>query len=273
MSVQAEIYYPESPAERLMIQMIWKVQEQGLPARAEKILPKGTAEIIFNLSHNIHCHKSDDPNKLDIPNCFINGINLTPYKIIKPGHHCFLGIQLHLFALRSLFEIPAVEFSDRITDAELICTELKELYYQISDSNDFNEQVRACLQWLKKKIYHSYYRHPDERITALFADEAVLYVSTRHLSRKYNLCERQLRRIAVEWFGLCPSDFIIYKKYLRSLILLHQKGQSLTGVAYDAGFYDQAHFIREFRSFTGYTPGEYRKIMSLQPGHIFFAGI
>jgi AraC-like DNA-binding protein len=31
----------------------------------------------------------------------------------------------------------------------------------------------------------------------------------------------------------------------------------LTGLAYQCGYFDQAHFIKEFRAFTGKTPSEY----------------
>jgi AraC-like DNA-binding protein len=41
---------------------------------------------------------------------------------------------------------------------------------------------------------------------------------------------------------------------LKYAITRHPESQSLTELAYDAGFYDQAHFIKEFKNFTGETP-------------------
>ena len=35
----------------------------------------------------------------------------------------------------------------------------------------------------------------------------------------------------------------------------------LTGLAYQCGFFDQAHFIKEFRAFAGKTPSEYAREM------------
>ncbi|HEV8069560.1 MAG TPA: helix-turn-helix domain-containing protein [Planctomycetaceae bacterium] len=32
----------------------------------------------------------------------------------------------------------------------------------------------------------------------------------------------------------------------------------LTGLAHDCGYFDQAHFIKEFRAFTGKTPSDTR---------------
>jgi AraC-like DNA-binding protein len=34
-------------------------------------------------------------------------------------------------------------------------------------------------------------------------------------------------------------------------------GRQLTGVAYESGYFDQAHFIKEFKKYTGITPQQY----------------
>lgn len=71
-------------------------------------------------------------------------------------------------------------------------------------------------------------------------------------------------RIFKEWFGLTPAKMVKYEQFLRSLDLLHSSDQSLTQVALECGFYDQAHFIRVFSEFAKMTPGQYKKKM----GHV-----
>lgn len=249
--------------------MIWKVQESSLPARQEIVLPKGTAEIIFNLSGNICCTKNGGHEKIEIPPVLINGINISPVSMVKHSHHCFLGIQLHVYALKMLFGLPAIEFTDRVLDAENICPELGELRNHIVSRSCFNDQAAICMQWLYKKIAEAAALFPDNRMLALYYDAEIASFSPRMLSKKLNLCSRQLLRLSRDWLGISPSDFIMYRKYLKSLAAIHTSNQSLTAVAHDAGFYDQSHFIREFRFFTGFSPGEYKKMMSAQPGHLF----
>jgi AraC-like DNA-binding protein len=41
-----------------------------------------------------------------------------------------------------------------------------------------------------------------------------------------------------------------------------KKNESLTSIAYGCGYFDQSHFIKEFKSFTGLTPSAYLKSVS-----------
>jgi AraC-like DNA-binding protein len=56
--------------------------------------------------------------------------------------------------------------------------------------------------------------------------------------------------------GTSPKHFSSILR-LRKAIDSHTPGKSLTDVALTAGYYDQAHFIRDFRAFTGHTPGRF----------------
>ena len=61
--------------------------------------------------------------------------------------------------------------------------------------------------------------------------------------------EKRFRRVT----GATPKQMARIVR-LRSLISRYRPGQSLTGAAYEAGYFDQAHFIRDFRLFTGQAP-------------------
>ncbi|MCE2541741.1 MAG: AraC family transcriptional regulator [Acidobacteria bacterium] len=79
---------------------------------------------------------------------------------------------------------------------------------------------------------------------------AVAHRSHRRLARHQPAASRaDVRR--------CP-DLTRLARFLRACRRLrHAPDARLTGVAHDAGFYDQAHFIHEFRAFSGMTPGEF----------------
>ncbi len=73
-----------------------------------------------------------------------------------------------------------------------------------------------------------------------------LGISQRHLSRKFQQC-----------IGLSPKEYLRMSRFLRSLSYLKSyPAFSLTEIAYQSGYYDQAHFNRDYRTFSGHTPGE-----------------
>lgn len=53
--------------------------------------------------------------------------------------------------------------------------------------------------------------------------------------------------------GASPKQYAAIVR-LRNLVRRHSDATSLTQAAYDAGYFDQSHFIRDFRQFTGQTP-------------------
>jgi len=61
--------------------------------------------------------------------------------------------------------------------------------------------------------------------------------------------EKQFRRLV----GASPKQFAAILRF-RQLIARHAVGQALTGLAYEAGYFDQSHFIHDFKAFTGQTP-------------------
>jgi len=78
------------------------------------------------------------------------------------------------------------------------------------------------------------------------------------LAFQAGISPRQLRRLFLEEIGLSPKHFCRVIRFRNSLSRWSQGGRAdWTQVALDCGYYDQAHFINEFRQFSGYTPGEF----------------
>lgn len=77
------------------------------------------------------------------------------------------------------------------------------------------------------------------------------------LVRDTGLSQRQLSRKFQEHVGLSPKEYLRVSRF--TLSLRHLKKYpvlSLTEVSYKSGYYDQAHFIRDYKDYTGCTPGQ-----------------
>lgn len=86
--------------------------------------------------------------------------------------------------------------------------------------------------------------HGDERVDSLAAR---LGVTARHLRRAFH-----------ENIGVGPKEYARSVRLRRAVRLASASGD-WGRIAGDAGYYDQAHLIGEFRKLVGLTPGAYRE--------------
>ncbi|MEM1020045.1 MAG: helix-turn-helix domain-containing protein [Pseudomonadota bacterium] len=98
------------------------------------------------------------------------------------------------------------------------------------------------------------------------ADDDAPMTRVDDLADQLNLSVRQVERWSRHLFGCSPK--LLLRKH-RFMTMLTQHGERLAGddwlEAADESFYDQSHFIREYKRFTGRSPGQYaRKPSELQ---------
>jgi AraC-like DNA-binding protein len=269
MTQTSDIFFPTDEIEKTFLNCIWRITDFDSNKRKEIILPKGTVEIIFNFSDNISYFNPSSQVKKKLPLVFMNGINLKPFELYKTGRQAFLGIQLNGIGLRLLFNISAHEAKNNIYDGKNVCVHLHSLAEQLYAEQSFSQQVAMILTWIRKKMPLSNHQFPIQRVQKLLHLNFAHDLTVKKMSHEICLSDRQLRRFSHEWLGMNTEAFMLYQKYLRCLHSLHHANQTLTTIGLEAGYYDQSHFIREFKSFTNLTPKQYKEANTGLPGHIF----
>lgn len=264
----ADLFLPTDATEKRFIRCIWRVAELHQRPCTETILPKGTVELIFNFSDRITHLDLETGTATVLPGLFLNGINFRPFQLQKQGRQHFLGIQLTTFGMRGLFGAAVREFNDRVIEGSDVCGALASLRDQLCGQDAFTDQVSTVRKWLHQRISTSKHGSTVGRMHGLLAFDRTGDLSVKSLCQEKGVTERQLRRLSTEWLGMNTETFLLYRKYRTALHLLHRTGFSLGQVGLEAGYYDQSHFIREFRSFTGMTPTAYRASVTGLPGHI-----
>jgi AraC-like DNA-binding protein len=68
--------------------------------------------------------------------------------------------------------------------------------------------------------------------------------------------------------GLSPKAYARIRRLQAALRLLSSGSAGGVRIAADVGYFDQAHFVREFRSFAGMTPSQYTEQRILLPSHV-----
>ena len=250
---------------RRFVKAFW--QTAGRPAyQCETILPKGVVEMIFSFDDPVPFYRNNQQQHVLTPRCFVNGINLATIQLNAPQQQSFFGIELHPAAVKKLLKAPCGVFLNSITDLELVNKEFYVLWQQLAEAGSFNERVQTAQEWIIQKLCPV---HEQEMAISGFLDGNSEPVSVASLAANFCYSPRQLHRKTQELFGMSTEALIRYKRYIHALRLTHHTNETLTRIGYSSNYYDQAHFIREFKEYTGLTPGDYRRQKSGLPGHFF----
>lgn len=153
----------------------------------------------------------------------------------QPLHELFReSVSLDNFMLRSELLFLEEELAEAKTHEKRIATVERFLIRRMKNS-DLDKLILAALALIHKS-------NGTIRISEL-AEQ--LHISQSPL-------EKRFRQVV----GTSPKKFASIVR-LKNMVDKYDVTSSFTELSYQAGFYDQAHFIKEFKSFTGKTPEKF----------------
>lgn len=162
------------------------------------------------------------------------------------GAHAFFGFPMHeLFCSSYALDQVMPEHAVRLAEE------------RIMEGFSMEDKVYAVEQFLLAML--------QEHKQDLVIMEAVRQiresggvVRIRDLAANLYISESRLEKRFRAVVGASPKKFASIVR-VRNIITAHQQQCSFTKAAYDAGYFDQAHFIRDFKAFTGVTPNRFFK--------------
>lgn len=174
--------------------------------------------------------------------------------------------RLFPFAGPLFFPNPIADFTNYATDlGDVFSKEIRDLYDQLMSRPSFEEMVGRLDAFLIQKLK----RNEDKYRKTIMMSElcgAALTGGEKFgafdLSRKYGFSERYLQKLFLENVGLNPSALFSVTRFNKALNLVLTSDLSLTSIAFDCGYYDQAHFIKEFKKFTDVKPSQARRFLT-----------
>lgn len=155
-------------------------------------------------------------------------------------------------AMAVLFlRVPPAELTDRISPLEQIWGSAgQRLTNQLASAGsaaECIERITAALPAPSRSLGPIH--RAIEAITAAHGS-----VDLEFMARQANLSGRQFRRRCWEASGLTPKQLCRVLRFRRASALAAQGKPRWSAIAAEAGYFDQAHLIRDFREFTGQTP-------------------
>ncbi len=131
---------------------------------------------------------------------------------------------------------------------------------QLAEQFDDAKSPEQCVALLEAQLVDPSEPGVVQRVAAYIAGQRG-QVRVDDLAFDAGMSARQLRRVFLEEIGLSAKHFCRVIRFRNSLSRLTRSPRGdWAQVALDCGYYDQAHFINEFRELSGFTPGEYASL-------------
>ena len=168
------------------------------------------------------------------------------------------GVYLYPYSIPLLFGESATELYNRMPNlVELLGNEGRILEERMMVAASNEQRIEIMTGFFEQRIRkHSRHEHP-----VLGAIQSVIHSngcgSIEKLSGQYYISSRQFERKFKEYSGVTPKLFSRIVRFHHACKYFGNDRKSLTDIAHESGYYDQSHFIHEFKEFSGLHPRQF----------------
>jgi AraC-like DNA-binding protein len=166
------------------------------------------------------------------------------------------GVYLYPFAIPALFGIPAAELSNQMPDlTTFLGNEGTELEERVMLASDHAERIHIVSEFLRNRNRDVHEPAVFSVISSVIRSNGLAKIPD--LAAQSFLSTRQFERKFLAFSGFTPKLFSRIIRFHSALNEYGNREKSLTEIAYECGYYDQSHFIHDFKAFSGEHPKTY----------------
>jgi AraC-like DNA-binding protein len=226
----------------------------------DTVFPSGCLEIIFNLGTG-QWQTARGESFVTTPATELWGQIIEPLAVRSIGKNTMLGVRFQPHGAACFFREKLDRFSDCVLDLRDVAGEAATaLHTRLLDTTAWSTRIALLEQFLLRHLPLAEQRLDKVTVVNDIMGElrsADFFDNISNVASRYGISSRYLQKLFLHYTGLTPKLYNKINRFQRSLRLVSQNELSLTSIAYDCGYFDQSHFIREFKSFTGFTPSGY----------------
>ena len=251
-------YFPKAPLSQF-VQQFWFYEGYSQPHKKERIMPDGSMVLVINLKENeSRIYDSQDHQKVErFPGGLVCGARSNFSVIDTAGQASVIGIHFKAGGGYPFFKLPAGELHNlQVSLSDLWGAEAALLREQILEACTPEAKFQALEQCLLQQAWKPLERHAT--VGFALGKLGLGQHSVNEVTDQIGLSARRFIQVFSDQVGLTPKLFCRVRRFQGALARLHgQQEVDWVEVALDCGYFDQAHFIHDFRSFSGLTPTAY----------------
>lgn len=253
------IYKQQEPTFNLknIVKSFWLIDsENDTTIRQEKIIPDGYPEFIF------HYNDSYSANVLgswfEQEKYLVAGQIKNHFFLENTGKIGMFGIKFQPWALKLLFDLDMHLLSNTVIGiSEPLQKSIKPVIQIAISKSLFEDKVKVIEHWFNTSFHFEKKEpHKGQKATKIII-KSKGEISIQEILDTVDLSERALERYFKTHIGLSPKFYSRIIRFSNIFNLVQIKNFNWSDVTYLAGFYDQSHFIKNFKEFTGEEPSKY----------------
>lgn len=253
-----QTYKPDKNLDAI-VKCYWVLESPKEAIRQkQRIVPDGCMEMIFHYGDPYKQYLENGGHIIQ-PRCFVFGQITRPLEIEPTGTTGIFAVRFYPQGFIPFTTADQKNMENKAVPLDvLLGSDGIGIAANILSAKTTEERITCIESFLVNRL-----NHPDQidRMVKTIVDTIVTgngQLSVEELSEEININRRQLERKLFRAIGLSPKQFSRIIRLQATLkLLLSKQFTSFTDLAYEGAYYDQAHFIRDFRAFTGLTPKEF----------------
>lgn len=242
------------------IQLVWMLESENKTdySPKEQIMPDGIVEFVTHYGDPWITTVAGKTGKVQ-PDSFVISQMRKHIDIESNGTTGFIAVRFFPWGGYHFFSEPTSNFLDNTISSEKLWPKhFRSLMQQIQTAPNHEARSEQIQQFLLHRLveHHKQDGPLDEAVKLIRQSKG--QVSMEKVGLRTGLSKKQLERKFVPAVGTTPKIFARISRFLNICHhLKNHKNKTLTELTYECGYFDQAHFTKEFREFSGVTPKEF----------------
>jgi len=264
------------PELREFVDWYWFYEGLSPAHRLERVLPDGTFELCINLRDELrHTYDLDDHRpKSAYRRAWLSGAHARHIVIDTAANSSMMGVHFKPAGAAGVLGMPAGEMTDRVVELDAIWGQAGlDLHNSLLEAPTPDARFAVLENFLLRRTQRARVRSPAIRhALSRFITEPAM-VSIDAVADELGVSHKHLIQCFRDEVGLTPKRFCRIRRF-QSVLRAIQKQRRVewADLACACGYFDQAHFIREFRDFSGLNPSAYLTQRGEYLGYVPVAG-
>ncbi|MBO6516224.1 MAG: AraC family transcriptional regulator [Bacteroidia bacterium] len=265
--------YSPNPDLKSIVSCYWTLEVPAMEeTQRQRIVPDGNIEMAFILGDDVKRYTSENDFLIQ-PRAMVLGQITDPFYIEPTGYVNTFAIRFYPYGFANFVSVPIKSLANTETPIhELFGDEVGNLLEkQMIQASNVEERISVIEEFLLTKLQeqNTVDQIVKTTVDALASSKGTSTIGT--ILKEDPGKRRQLERKFVQQIGISPKQLGKVIRLQSALkMLLNDEGENLTNIAYENEYYDQAHFIKDFKEFTGVSPKEFLNNQNLTLSSIFY---